>query len=57
MRQRPLAQKTLFDDAPASAFPSLQPEVRAEVMPLLVQWMQSVVRAINRETDDEQDHC
>ncbi len=56
MRQRPLAQKTLFDDAPASASPPLPPQVRAEVMLLLVQWMQSVVQTINQEADDEQDH-
>ena len=56
MRQRPLAQKALFEDAPASQFPQLQEELRAAVMQLMVQWMQSVVQAINQEVDDEQDH-
>ncbi len=56
MRQRPLAQKALFEDALASQFPQLPPELRAAVMQLMVQWMQSVVHAINQEVDDEQDH-
>ena len=56
MRQRPLAQKALFEDAQASQFPQLQPELRAAVMQLMVQWMQSVVQAINQEVGDEQDH-
>jgi len=56
MRQRPLAQKALFEDAPTSQFPQLQRELRAAVMQLMVQWMQSVVQAINQEVDDEQDH-
>jgi len=37
MRQRPLAQKILFEDTQASQFPQLQPEIRAEVMQLMVQ--------------------
>jgi len=56
MRQRPLAQKTLFEDTQASQFPQLRQELRAKLMQLMVQWMQPVAKARNQEMDDEQDH-
>jgi hypothetical protein len=58
MQPRPRAQKGLFEDVEVECqhHPQLEPEVRAQVMQLMVQWMQSLALAINQEVDDEQDH-
>ena len=56
MLPRPTAQRLLFDDAESQNHHPLEPDVRADVLHLMVQWMQAVAAAINQEVKDEQDH-
>ena len=56
MRLRPLAQIVLFDEAQVAETQPLPPQLRVEVLQLMVQWMQSVVQAMSQEVGDEQDH-
>jgi hypothetical protein len=51
-----VAQRFLFEDVESQHHPQLEPEVRARVLQLMVQWMQAVAAAINQEVDNEQDH-
>ena len=55
MRQRMALQRQLFEDNKTFAPPQLPQEVRQELTPLLVQWMQAVAKAIDAEVGDEQD--
>jgi len=55
MRQRAIRQRQLFEDNAPLQCPQLQPDVRQEVVQLLVQWMQRLARAIGAEVDDEHD--
>lgn len=56
MRQRPIAQATLFETADTTPSPPLPAEVQAKAMKWMVQWMQTVAEALHREVDDDQDH-
>jgi len=57
MPPRAMAQRVLFEDVESQHHPQLEPEVRVQVLQLMVQWMQAVAAAINQEVDDdEQDH-
>jgi hypothetical protein len=51
-----VAQRLLFEDVESQDHPQLEPEVRTQVLQLMVQWMQAVASAINQEASDEQDH-
>ena len=55
MRQRALRQRQLFDEEKLFQPPQLPPEVQQAVTRLLVQWMQTLARAIGGEASDEQD--
>jgi hypothetical protein len=55
MRQRALRQRQLFDEEKPFQPPQLPPEVQQAVTRLLVQWMQTLARAIGGEVSDEQD--
>ena len=53
----PLAQKVLFeDDAESTPLPRLRQDVQIQLLQQMVQWMQAVALAINKERHDEQDH-
>jgi hypothetical protein len=56
MPPRPLAQTLLFDDADANALPRLPQDVQIQLLLQMVQWMQALAVAINKEPRDEQDH-
>lgn len=56
MPPRPIAQRLLFEDVESQHRPQLEPEVRVQVLQLMVQWIQAVAVAINQEVDDEQGH-
>jgi hypothetical protein len=56
MPSRPKAQRLLFEDVEAQHHPQLEPQVRVQVMQLIVQWMQALAAVMDREADDEQDH-
>jgi len=51
-----MAQTVLFEDAESTPLPQLQPEVQTQLLQQMVQWMQAVAVAINKERHDEQDH-
>lgn len=51
-----VVQRLLFEDVESQPHPQLEPEVRVQVLQLMVQWMQAVAVAINQEVSDEQDH-
>lgn len=55
MRHHWRRQKNLFDDD-TSHLPPLAEEVQQTVTRLLVQWMQTLAKAIEAEVYDEQDH-
>lgn len=55
MRQRAVRQSQLFDEEKLVRPPQLQQEVQQAVTRLLVQWMQTLARAIGGEAGDEQD--
>lgn len=57
MQPRPMAQKVLFeDDAESAPLAQLQQDVQIQLLQQMVQWMQAVAVAINKERHDEQDH-
>ena len=56
MPSRPMAQTVLFDDAQAQPLPQLPQDVQIELLQQMVQWMQAVAVAINKEEHDEQGH-
>jgi hypothetical protein len=56
MPPRPTSQGVLFENDEPQHLPALDPEVRANALQLMVQWMQAVAMAIEREGHDEQDH-
>jgi hypothetical protein len=56
MPPRPIAQRLLFEDVESQHHPQLEPEVRVQILQLMVQWIQAVAVAINQEVDDEQGH-
>lgn len=56
MPPRPMAQTELFQDVEAPPLPRLPQDVQIELLRQMVQWMQAVALAINKEARDEQDH-
>ena len=56
MPPRPMAQTALFEDAESTPLPQLQQDVQTQLLQQMVQWMQGVAVAINKERHDEQDH-
>ena len=56
MPPRPMAQTVLFEDAQSTPLPQLQRDVQTQLLQQMVQWMQAVAQAINKERHDEQDH-
>lgn len=56
MPPRPLAQSELFKDLESTPLPHLQQDVQIRLLHQMVQWMQAVALAINKERHDEQDH-
>jgi hypothetical protein len=56
MPPRPMAQTGLFKDAESTPLPQLQRDVQTQLLQQMVQWMQAVAVAINKERHDEQDH-
>jgi hypothetical protein len=56
MPPRPLAQSELFKDLESTPLPQLQQDVQIGLLHQMVQWMQAVALAINKERHDEQDH-
>lgn len=56
MAPRQLAQTLLFNDADADPLPQLPQEVQVQLLQQMVQWMQALALAINKEPRDEQDH-
>jgi len=56
MPPRPMAQTVLFEDAESTPLPQLQQDVQTQLLQQMVQWMQAVALAINKERHDEQDH-
>jgi len=56
MPPRPMAQTVLFEDAESTPLPQLQQDVQTQLLQQMVQWMQAVTLAINKERHDEQDH-
>jgi hypothetical protein len=56
MPPRPMAQTALFEDAELTPLPPLQQDVQIQLQQQMVQWMQAVALAINKEAPDEQDY-
>lgn len=56
MPPRPMVQTVLFEDAESTRLPQLQQDGRNQLLQQMVQWMQTVALAINKEPHDEQDH-
>ena len=56
MPPRPMAQTVLFEDAESIPVPRLPQDVQIQLLRQMVQWMQAVALAINKEAHDEQDH-
>lgn len=56
MPRRPMAQTVLFDDAEEQPLPHLPQDVQIQLLQQMVQWIQAVAVAINKEERDEQDH-
>jgi len=56
MPPRPMAQAMLFEDAESTPVPQLPQDVQMQLLQQMVQWMQAVALAINKEAPDEQDH-
>jgi hypothetical protein len=51
-----MAQTVLFDDAEEQPLPHLPQDVQIQLLQQMVQWLQAVAVAINKEERDEQDH-
>jgi hypothetical protein len=56
MPPRTMAQTLLFEDTESAPLPQLPQDVQTQLLQQMVQWMQAVAVAINREQSDEQDH-
>jgi hypothetical protein len=56
MPPRPMAQTELFQDTESPPVPRLSQDVQIELLRQMVQWMQGVALAIDKEAHDEQDH-
>jgi hypothetical protein len=56
MPPRPMAQRVLFEDAESTPLPLLRQDVQTQLLQQMVQWMQAVAVAIDKERHDEQDH-
>jgi hypothetical protein len=56
MPPRPMAQTVLFDEAQEQPLPHLPQDVQIQLLQQMVQWIQAVAAAINKEERDEQDH-
>ncbi len=56
MLPRPMAQTVLFEEAASIPVPRLPQDVQIQLLRQMVQWMQAVALAINKEAHDEQDH-
>lgn len=56
MPPRTMAQTLLFEDTESTPLPQLPQDVQIQLLQQMVQWMQAVTVAINREQSDEQDH-
>lgn len=52
----PMAQTALFEDAESLPLPRLPQDVQIQLLRQMVQWMQALALAINKEAHDEQDH-
>jgi hypothetical protein len=55
MRTRKIRQAELFDETRSVARPTLQEDVRTEVLQLLTQWLRALGETMTRETGNEQD--
>jgi hypothetical protein len=51
-----MTQTVLFEDAEPPPLPQLPQDVQAQLLRQMVQWMQAVAVAIDKEGHDEQDH-
>ena len=56
MPPRPMAQKELFQEAESPPVPRLPQDVQIHLLRQMMQWMQALALAINKEAHDEQDH-
>lgn len=56
MPPRPMAQKTLFEEAEAQHLPQLPQDVQLQLLQQMVQWLQAVAVAIDKGERNEQDH-
>jgi hypothetical protein len=56
MPPRPMTQRVLFEDVESTPLPQLQQDVQTQLLQQMVQWMQAVAVAINKDRGDEQDH-
>ena len=48
-----IRQRELFDDKPQVAAPTLQKELRDELLQLLTQWLYTLGQKMDRENGDE----
>lgn len=55
MRQAGIRQRELFEEPEGLHPPALPPQVQQAARHLLVQWMQSLAKAISEEAVNEQD--
>jgi hypothetical protein len=56
MRARKIRQPELFDDDPPAPVRALPPQVRAEALQLLTQWLHTLSKTMMvQESGDEQD--
>jgi len=51
-----MAQTELFQDAEPLPVPRLPQDVQIQLLRQMMQWMQTLALAINKEARDEQDH-
>ena len=56
MPPRPMAQAELFQDAEPPPLPRLPQDVQIQLLLQMVQWMQALALAINKEAHNERDH-
>lgn len=53
MPPRPMAQTELFKEAESIPLPQLRQDVQPQLLQQMVQWVQDVALAINKERQDE----
>jgi hypothetical protein len=51
-----MAQTVLFEDGESIPVPRLPQDVQVQLLRQMVQWMQALALAIDKEAHDEQDH-